>query len=745
MIAKLLNILVLSVLTLMLVMTGEVHALQAGAAKLALELPLGGPLAGDVSRMGRGATDQHDPITVRALYLEDQETRILIVSADVYSITRLLREQVIAMLPEEIPAEHLILTATHTHNGPGGLDHNWLSRRYMGGVSGDMVERIAQGISEVMNAAVANKTRGTIGYSVSSKMLLNQNMFNKDGERDEELGVIRVDDSDGNPIAILGSLSAHPNTIGEAGKRSFSADFPGYFCNQLESLSHENTVAFFLSGAVGDQACANPNELSGWALAESMGSELAVQVKSMSNKIECKEYPITINYLTTPIPKSVATPFIYEQVLFQSLEINELLVSFVPGEPYASVKKDISNHAKSRGYTEHIMVGLCNDYVMDIGADGEGVSRGTNPGLNVLGWEGAAWCFDAVAQLMTRGDYTPKPALEHPHATRESIAGGVSLVLQGDADARGWQRGQAVSKEIESVWHRYIMKRLQDRSIAVDLPLWDAVSPLINTAPIALPLLAEARRADQAVLEDNSRARLYAMATGADIHSDMLWILQQEVDRSQKAQVFAVTGARIGSDGPLLGYVASVPKESTIVVTREYPESGRNYIHLGQSSDTGMRIGMNDAGLAIALVPSSGQVSESSVRFEIPSLLAGAIDLESSVGAAQKLKAEEGAALLILDRPIDNGAQYMDFSEYWRAKVPNTDSFLPDTASANVTRDELQQILHTNAQRWLEADETSTVYAVVMSPDSKTLYLAISEGGLFPETFQVYTIERGEP
>lgn len=730
----------------------EAFAIQAGAAKSALELPLGGPLGGHVYRKGQGVVAQHDPIMVRALYLEEEDTRLLLVSVDIHSITPELRLRVVDLLPESVSENHLILTATHTHNGPGGLSKNWLSRRYMGGFDSQMLDRVAHGIAQVMEEAIANKARATIGYRVSSKMVLSENIFAKGGVRDEELAVIRVDDSDGNPIALLGSLSAHPTTVGRNDSLTFSADFPGYFCTKLESMSHENTVAFFLNGAVGDQGCTNRNQSSAWEWTEYIGNELAINVKSVANKIDCKEYPVTLHYTKRPVPENLATSFLSSEVIFQTLEIDDLLVTFIPGEPYAALKQELTRRAKARGYAEHMMVGLSNDYVMDISGTGTPVSRGNAPGLNVLGYEAAQWCYDAVDELMQRGE--PARAKESVNAvTLTPVTGGYTLDVSGSATARARQRGSAIAERITEEWKQSIILGLREKRIKVNMPLWNTVSRHIDTTPIALPLLAEEQRGGQALLSDAARLSLYAMASGAQFPSDALWLLQQQDTLLQtpfnQTNVFAVTGKRCTSDGPLMAYVAMAPPQSTVVVTREVPENGRSYIYAGLLSDLGARIGMNDAGVVMALLPHSGKASNSSTRFEIPRILAGSSALTSVVDEVKELSATDSTAMLILDRPVED-ARYIDYKEYWRDKAPNDDSFLPENAPETVSRKDIEEMLRETARDWLSTyegvpDSLPTVYAVILSPVSRSLYLAVSDGTSFPEQFQAFKLERGQP
>ena len=87
------------------VVSGWAVALQAGTAKVEFSPSLGAPLAGYAFRANHGAVDRHDPLYVRSLYLEDADTRAVLVSVDLHSISPELRERVVEQAPSGISAD----------------------------------------------------------------------------------------------------------------------------------------------------------------------------------------------------------------------------------------------------------------------------------------------------------------------------------------------------------------------------------------------------------------------------------------------------------------------------------------------------------------------------------------------------------------------------------------------------------------------------------------------------------------
>ncbi|MFP6585048.1 MAG: neutral/alkaline non-lysosomal ceramidase N-terminal domain-containing protein [Candidatus Hydrogenedentota bacterium] len=381
---------------------GVASALQAGAAKVAIILPEDVPLAGHLYRRGRNAHIARGTINARSLYLESDQIQVVLVSLDLYAITPELRARILESLPIPIAKSNVILTATHTHSGPGGLAKSWFHRQLYGRYMSEVVEAVAVAVEESIIAAESSKRRATIGYEIGEQKTLTKNMFEKKGPHDPDLGVIRVDDSDGNTIAILGTFSGRPATILRDNGLVLSADFPGVFCDELEGLSASGTVAFFLSGAAGDQVCTNSDDKQGWEWTEHVGKELAGAVKSIANRIKCDELAISIGYVDHPLPGDVSESYLPRATPFQSLAISHLLITFLPGEPYATLKRKLSSEVRKAGFRTHILVGLSNDNLMGLATadSGDIKAYGSRQSINIIGDTVVEWCLKAISDLM---------------------------------------------------------------------------------------------------------------------------------------------------------------------------------------------------------------------------------------------------------------------------------------------------------------------------------------------------------
>src|SRR5688500_9881017 len=74
------------------------------------------PISGGVGA-SKPSTIKHGELTVRALVLEENGTRVAIVSADFLGFPSILGDRVRAKV-KNIPAENILIGATHTHSGP---------------------------------------------------------------------------------------------------------------------------------------------------------------------------------------------------------------------------------------------------------------------------------------------------------------------------------------------------------------------------------------------------------------------------------------------------------------------------------------------------------------------------------------------------------------------------------------------------------------------------------------------------
>ncbi|MGE0131966.1 MAG: neutral/alkaline non-lysosomal ceramidase N-terminal domain-containing protein [Blastocatellales bacterium] len=254
---------ILSLLILVCAMTAAVkaQALTAGVARVDITPPAGVELWGYSNRIGP-ATGTLDPLYARVLALDDGRNAMAIVTLD---LGRTFGQAQMNSVRERVRREHrvndVMFIASHTHSGPSidedyenGSLPEWERRaldkiaQAIGEARGRMVEaRIGVGFGQT----IIGHNRRLVQSDGSVKMLWRNSTAQQTGLVDPTVGVIRVDDKQGNPIAILVNYACHPVVFGPDNLR-YSADFPGAMARVVEKSFDEKPICFFLQGAPGD-------------------------------------------------------------------------------------------------------------------------------------------------------------------------------------------------------------------------------------------------------------------------------------------------------------------------------------------------------------------------------------------------------------------------------------------------------------------------------------------------------------
>ena len=170
----------------------------------------------------------------KALALEDaQGTRLVIVTLDLISVPRALRNGVAAALANEqnLPPQGLLLNCSHTHSGPefrvGRGPKDW-AMFGPDGIPGakpgqEYGRELETKVIDVARRALAIRTPARLsyqharcGFSMNRRTLVgtNYNNFpNPDGPVDQDVPVLRVDRADGTLAAILFGYACHNTTL----------------------------------------------------------------------------------------------------------------------------------------------------------------------------------------------------------------------------------------------------------------------------------------------------------------------------------------------------------------------------------------------------------------------------------------------------------------------------------------------------------------------------------------------------
>jgi hypothetical protein len=164
------------------------------------------PVSGGVGP-SKPVTRKEGELTVRALVLEQEGTRVAIVSADFLGFPGWLGNQVRAAVPE-IPPRNILIGATHTHSGPDcygfpdGKGGTASDPKYLKTVCERMAETIRQAAASLQPARVkiaTGEALGKIAYNHYAEQLY-----------DPRCHIIQLLNASGRPFATLVNYAIHP-------------------------------------------------------------------------------------------------------------------------------------------------------------------------------------------------------------------------------------------------------------------------------------------------------------------------------------------------------------------------------------------------------------------------------------------------------------------------------------------------------------------------------------------------------
>ena len=234
--------------------------LYAGAARRVINPPRGIRTFGFSSREGVVQAIESD-LSATALVLSDGKAKVVIVASDIgwmdLPVMNGLRERVAEAVGTA--SSHVMINLNHTHSSPAmpewfpdKPDQIALQARYQ--------EDLCGWIEEAAREADERKVPARIGAGQGEcRIGVYRRETDPDGElflgevpghpTDPDVGVLRVDDLDGRPIATVFSYGCHPVTIGPRSMVA-SPDFPGAARTLAENAI--GGLSLFLQGCGGN-------------------------------------------------------------------------------------------------------------------------------------------------------------------------------------------------------------------------------------------------------------------------------------------------------------------------------------------------------------------------------------------------------------------------------------------------------------------------------------------------------------
>lgn len=308
--------------------TTGADSLMVGFAETDITPPDGFPIAGYFHE--RLATGQIDPLKARAVVFRGNNQQAAIVACDLTGISVDLAKEVRSLAADRtgIPAEHIVLTASHSHTAPDYYKSLFLHQasQPLEDLRRDYVIRLIDQIATAIENAHRNCGAVQIrtgNAEQKTPVSFNRRFVMKDGSVrtwmshsnpdvvraagpiDPEIGMVQVATPDGKPIGFISSFALHLDTVG--GLR-WSADYPYFIEQNLRKTLGPEVVSVFGTGCCGDINHSNPSsternktDMIGNSLGETITAALDSLQPLTSDRLQ-------VRHAIVPIPIQDAGP-----------------------------------------------------------------------------------------------------------------------------------------------------------------------------------------------------------------------------------------------------------------------------------------------------------------------------------------------------------------------------------------------------------------------------------------------------
>lgn len=328
------------------------------------------PVSGGVGP-SHPVTRKEGELTVRALVLEQEKTRVAIVSADFLGFPAVLGNRVRSAVTE-VPAQNILIGATHTHSGPdcyGFPDDKGETAadpKYLQNVCVRMAEAIMQAVSNLQPVRVKIATaeaKGKIAYNYYAEQLY-----------DPRCSVIQFVSDSGRVITLV-NYAIHPEVLG-SGVGICSPDLIGPLYDRIAAKG--GGVGIFMNSAQGGMVTADNRRPDGgeartWDECIRIGQLLADEAlriiqnapEQASPKLFCAAHSLTLP-VDSPLMRALikqipGIPGANEGKVTTQLNLINLgnaQILTIPGEALPN----IGFYLKRKMHGEHnLLFGLTND------------------------------------------------------------------------------------------------------------------------------------------------------------------------------------------------------------------------------------------------------------------------------------------------------------------------------------------------------------------------------------------------
>jgi len=308
----------------------------------------------------------HDSIWCRAFVFKVGQEQYAFITLDLLIFPPAVLSQIKSHLSTiGIKEDNLFLTASHTHNGPGGWAEGLGGRILAGPYNQKYVDELTHAVITAITSAKSNLINASIGFAkYPAKEVLYTRISKDSNDFDYWLRVIKIKKENGQTAAIA-SYAGHPNILSSK-IDDISGDYAGALVDSLEASSKIDFAAF-AAGAVATHACSF-DTITNFKLISKVASYLSKPILkqwndiSLSDSIDAASLKVPV-YLRGPqlkvSPKWKIRPWVFnslfgkQDVYVEALKLGDIVMVGTPCDFAGDLVDDVISGSN---VNQHIMI-----------------------------------------------------------------------------------------------------------------------------------------------------------------------------------------------------------------------------------------------------------------------------------------------------------------------------------------------------------------------------------------------------
>jgi hypothetical protein len=208
--------------------------------------------------VARKSTGVHDPLLASVLYLENEDSRVVMVALDLLFLdppaSRKIRKQVADLL--RMPEAGVFISCTHTHSGP-------VSRGLTFGVTDPLlgeaadpayIAKVGAGVVDAARAAAAAAVPAELAWTQADARGVGGNRLAADGLTDPECGILAVRNRKTKSLLGVSLIYGMHPTVMHEDSSLISSDFPHYTRLQVCERFGKDVTVVYHTAPCGDQS-----------------------------------------------------------------------------------------------------------------------------------------------------------------------------------------------------------------------------------------------------------------------------------------------------------------------------------------------------------------------------------------------------------------------------------------------------------------------------------------------------------